>query len=99
MENIDDRLMPIFIPSTKGECLSYFRKVLTLTQMDVAKTCEIERSSISKMENGDIEVHVVAWNFITHQVYTTLEIKSNGISYQDFNRFLNKLYEQESVSL
>lgn len=87
-------LFPLFIPNTKGECLSYFRKQLSLTQDDVSKDVGLTRSMISKMESGAVMVSERVWDYIIQKIYESYHLEDK-ISYEDFLWELEQVYEKQ----
>lgn len=83
-----DLVLHLFLPRTRGACLAHFRNILQLTQIDIAKDVGINRSSISKMENGDINVSEIVWQHVTNLVYQSLDI-NHAITFSNFRRTLD----------
>lgn len=90
--NREGILLNLFLPRTKGDCIAHFRNVLHLTQIDVSKELGINRSSISKMENGEINVSEVVWNHVLRLAFYELGIEEN-ISFLEFKDSLELFIE------
>ena len=91
---LNQMILPIFLPKTKGECLRYFRNYLDLTQSGLSKLCGVERSAISKMENGDTPVNMNTWMYVTKKLYEILQLDQQEVSYNEFIKYIDSLYEE-----
>lgn len=87
-------LLNLFLPSTRGACVAHFRNMLQLTQIDVSRELGIDRSSISKMENGDINVSESVWNHILMLIYYDFDLEQ-FLSFIEFQHALELCIEDE----
>ncbi|OIJ09466.1 hypothetical protein BKP35_16560 [Anaerobacillus arseniciselenatis] len=91
-------LLNLLLPRTKGACLAHFRTLLELTQTDISNEIGINRSSISKMENGDINVSEHVWFHVLKLVYYGLEFEQY-ISFIEFRHSLEIFIKEDEGRL
>jgi transcriptional regulator with XRE-family HTH domain len=87
-------LFNLFLPRTRGACMAHFRNMLQLTQGDISNELGMNRSSISKMENGDINVSENVWSYVLNLVYEDFELEET-IPFDDFRDSLEQFLETE----
>lgn len=92
--NQEGILLNLFLPRTRGACMAHFRNILQLTQLTISEKLGMNRSSISKMENGDINVSEIVWRYILHLVYEDFNLQHN-ISFEEFYNTLELFLEDE----
>ncbi|QOK30015.1 helix-turn-helix transcriptional regulator (plasmid) [Cytobacillus oceanisediminis] len=89
-------LLNLFLPRTRGECIAHFRNMLQLTQIELSRQVGMDRSNISKMENGDITVSETVWTHILNMIYRDFDIEME-LPFGDFRNtielFIQKEYE------
>jgi DNA-binding XRE family transcriptional regulator len=90
-------LISLFLPQTRGACLSHFRKMLQLTQFDISSTIGINRTIISKMENGEINVSETVWNHILHLVHKESDVIQT-IPFIEFRKTLEQCIKNDGMS-
>ncbi|MGY3716125.1 helix-turn-helix domain-containing protein [Sutcliffiella cohnii] len=91
-------LLSLFIPRSKGACLAHFRNILQLTQSDISNELGINRSSISKMENSDINVSEHVWKHVLSKVHHDFEL-DNQLGFEDFKDTLEQFIEDEDEDM
>lgn len=84
-------------PSIEGACVAHFRNMLQLTQTEVSKEVGINRSSISKMENGDINVSENVWSHVLHLIYYHFDLEEK-LPFIEFRCNLEQFIADEKVS-
>ncbi|UII57771.1 helix-turn-helix domain-containing protein [Cytobacillus spongiae] len=82
----------VFLPETKGSCLAHFRGLLNLKQSELANTLGLERSTISKMEIGDIFVSEIVWKHVLVQVFEQFEL-NKSLSLEDFRELVESFFQ------
>jgi transcriptional regulator with XRE-family HTH domain len=87
-------LLNLFLPRTRGACISHFRNLLELTQIDISNELGINRTSISKMENGDINVSENVWSYVLTLIHQETHF-ANSISYIEFKQMIERLIKSE----
>jgi transcriptional regulator with XRE-family HTH domain len=87
----------MFLPRTRGACLAHFRNMLRLTQTEISQELGINRSSISKMENDEINVSESVWNHVLRLIFDDFELEQS-IPYREFRCTLEQFIEDENVS-
>lgn len=87
-------LLNLFLPRTRGACVAHFRNLLQLTQDTISKDLGMNRSSISKMENGDINVSDNVWNHVLNLIYLDFEL-GKSIPFEEFQASLERFIEDE----
>ncbi|MEQ2529116.1 XRE family transcriptional regulator [Robertmurraya yapensis] len=90
-------LLNMFLPRTKGACIAHFRNMLCLTQSDISVEIGINRSSISKMENGDINVSENVWSHILRLVYDGFDLEKR-VQFKQFRSTLEIFIDEENVT-
>lgn len=87
-------LLNLFLPRTRGACVAHFRNLLHLTQIDISRELGIDRSSISKMENGDVNVSESVWNHVLELVYYDFGLE-HLVSFIEFQQALELCLEDD----
>lgn len=90
-------LLRMFLPRSRGACVAHFRNMLQLTQTEVSKEVGINRSSISKMENGDINVSENVWSHVLHLIYYHFDLEEK-LPFIEFRCNLEQFIADEKVS-
>ena len=89
-------LLNLFLPRTRGACLAHFRSILQITQTEISTEIGLSRSSISKMENGDMTVTESVWNHVLKLVYHDFDLVQK-IPFTEFRQTLEQFIEEELV--
>jgi len=87
-------LLTLFLPRTKGQCIAHLRNILQLTQNDISKELGLSRTSISKMENGDMSVSESVWRHIIYLVYANFDLHKT-MSFNEFKQALELCLEED----
>jgi len=89
-------LLSLFLPRTKGECIAHLRNILQLTQTDISNELGLSRTSISKMENGDMTVSESVWRHIIYLVYVDFELNKTT-TFNEFKQALEMCVREDEV--
>jgi transcriptional regulator with XRE-family HTH domain len=89
-------LLNLFLPRTRGACVAHFRHLLQLKQIEISKELGMNRSSISKMENGDMNVSENVWSYVLKLVYLDYGLE-NSIPFLEFRHTLEHFLKDEDV--
>lgn len=98
---LEGTLLHLFLPQSKGACLAHFRNLLQIRQIELSRELGISRSSISKMEIGDLQVSEIVWHHILRLVYKnfTLNQKITFLEFQEtVEQYLNNKSQVRVVS-
>ena len=87
-------LLSLFLPQTKGACIAHLRNSLALTQTQVSTALGLNRTSISKMENGDMNVSEHVWRYVLYLVYDSFNF-TNKVTFQEFKDSLEVFIEED----
>ena len=91
---LEHLFLKLFFPRTKGACISHFRKMLQLTQFDISTNLGINRTIISKMENGEIDVSENVWRYLLELIYKESD-SIQGIPFKEFRKTLELCINDE----
>jgi len=88
-----NRLYSVFLPGTRGECITLLRKRLGITQKDLAKSTGHTRVQISKMETHERHVPEDLWIFILEGAYKVFA--DEGLCFHDFKVTINQMIKEQ----